>query len=460
MNLTERLRSVVRSGGSPAHDSSCSSDPPYVRRPGLADEHDRSSAAPANIRAVADLLGGEWRDWQGHRYLVVDRRYPPGHRHGRVAVADVAPDEGGAWPALGLLDPRLAGVASRESAHAREGRRVLFVDLETTGLSGGAGTYAFLVGCGWFDGAAFRVRQFLLTGYAAERGLLEATGEAAGSAAAIATYNGKTFDVPVIDTRCVLHRIATPFEGMPHVDMLHPARQLWRRPGSADAGSPSAADPAGSCRLTAIEAAVLGHVREDDVPGFEIPSRYFHYVRSGDPQPLAAVLEHNRLDLLSLALLTGRLAQLLDRGPEAALTAREAVGLGRLYQRGGRLSDARCCFARSVVGIRGPLPARQTVRRRGRHVAAAARRARVPGPPGARGTRGARRPLRAPPARLAGRAPPRARIASVHCVRRARRGRPPPRRAARPEAGLTIVLTAGVPAAPRLFELGPTPAVR
>lgn len=348
MNLTERLRSVVRSGGSPAHDSSCSSDPPYVRRPGLADEHDRSSAAPANIRAVADLLGGEWRDWQGHRYLVVDRRYPPGHRHGRVAVADVAPDEGGAWPALGLLDPRLAGVASRESAHAREGRRVLFVDLETTGLSGGAGTYAFLVGCGWFDGAAFRVRQFLLTGYAAERGLLEATGEAAGSAAAIATYNGKTFDVPVIDTRCVLHRIATPFEGMPHVDMLHPARQLWRRPGSADAGSPSAADPAGSCRLTAIEAAVLGHVREDDVPGFEIPSRYFHYVRSGDPQPLAAVLEHNRLDLLSLALLTGRLAQLLDRGPEAALTAREAVGLGRLYQRGGRLSDARCCFARAA----------------------------------------------------------------------------------------------------------------
>lgn len=271
------------------------------------------------------MLGGEWRDWQGHQFLVIDRRYPPGHRHGRLAVADTAPDASGSWPSLSVLEAATAG------------RAVLFLDLETTGLSGGAGTYAFLVGCGWFDGAAFRVRQFLLTTYAAERGLLDAVRDTAASVGAIATYNGKTFDVPVMDTRCGLHRMPPLFDGLPHVDMLHPARHLWRDGVTTD-----------SCRLAVMEAAVLGHVRENDVPGVEIPARYFHYVRSGDPRPLDAVLEHNRLDLLSLAMLTAHLARLLEEGADAAKTAREALGLGRLYRRAGRLADARACFARAA----------------------------------------------------------------------------------------------------------------
>jgi hypothetical protein len=89
-------------------------------------------------------------------------------------------------------------------------------------------------------------------------------------------------------------------------------------------------------------------VRDGDVPGFEIPRRYFQYVRSGDPRPLAAVLEHNRLDLLSLAMLTGRLAQLLEQGSNATGTAREALGLGRLYCRAGRFVEARACLARAA----------------------------------------------------------------------------------------------------------------
>jgi len=317
MNLTERLRSVVRGNGaslSPLYHPR--GDPERVEESGSRGEAERF--APQD---TADLLGGDWRDWQGHQYLVVDRRYPPGHRHGRVAVADSAPDANGSWPTLGLLTPAAAG------------GRVFFIDLETTGLSGGAGTYAFLIGCAWFEGAAFRVRQFLLTGFAAERGLLEAMRDTVGEAAAVATYNGKTFDLPVLDTRCLLHRMSTPFDGLPHVDLLHPARQLWK---SEEA------------RLAAVEAFVLGHVRDGDIPGFEIPSRYFQYVRSGDPRPLAAVLEHNRLDLLSLAMLTARLAQLLEQGSGAAATAREALGLGRLYQRSGRYVDARACFARAI----------------------------------------------------------------------------------------------------------------
>ena len=226
----------------------------------------------------------------------------------------------------------------------------MFVDLETTGLAGGAGTYAFLVGCAWFEpfgpsarggrtsDAVFRVRQFFLSDFGAEPLLLGALARAAADAGALVTYNGKTFDVPLIDTRFVLHRMPTPFGSLPHVDMLHAARRLWRAPEEEGA----------SCRLSVLERSVCGHVREGDVPGFEIPARYFHYVRTGDARPLAGVFEHNRLDLLSLAVLTASAAQLLEQGADAAGTAREAYGLGRLYERAGLSLDARRAYARAI----------------------------------------------------------------------------------------------------------------
>ena len=323
MNLTERLRSVVRpsSGGSAAH-ATCGPD--------LAD------ADPAYRDTPSETLDGEWRESRGERYVVIDRSYPPGHRHGRAVLADSAPDGECGWPALAVLEPSIGQ------------SRVLFIDLETTGLAGGAGTYAFLVGCGWFQGATFKVRQFLLARYGAERGLLEDVASTAADAGALVTYNGKTFDVPLLETRFLFHRMTASFAGMPHVDILHSARRLWR---SASYGPVNGAAPRvgarASCCLDSLEESILGHVREDDVPGYAIPSRYFQYVRSGDERPLAAVLEHNRLDLLSLALLTARAAQLLEEGADAAQTAREAYGLGCLYLRAGRLQDARVCFARA-----------------------------------------------------------------------------------------------------------------
>lgn len=351
MSLADRLRSIVRPDG-PAtggpHDNDC----PH-------DSGCRGRLQAAHPKSVADLLGGEYREWHGHPYVVIERKYLPGHRHGRTAVADSAP-EGDGWTALSILAPAYGRVTQRPDKPALAGRsasadrpgRMLFIDLETTGLAGGAGTYAFLVGCGWFEGATFRVRQFLLAGYGAEPGLLEQVADTVRAAGALATYNGKTFDLPLIETRFLLHRMPTPFDDIPHLDMLHPARRLWRSGGSASPGFNST-DPANTrqttCRLVAVEEAVLGHVREGEIPGFEIPSRYFQYVRSGDPWPLTAVLEHNRLDLLSLAMLTARAAQLLEHGVTAAGTAREALGLGRLYQHAGMLIEARACFARAAA---------------------------------------------------------------------------------------------------------------
>jgi hypothetical protein len=196
------------------------------------------------------------------------------------------------------------------------------------------------VGLAWFDGVVFRTRQLFLSSYTAERALLAAVAGIAADAGALVTFNGKSFDMPLMETRFVLHRMATPFGALPHVDMLHPARRLWR----SDDGDGTS----GGCRLATLEEALCGHRREGDVPAFEIPSRYFHYVRTGDARPLAAVFEHNRLDMLALALITAHASQLLDGGAAAARTAREAVGLGGLYERAGMNVQACASYLRAA----------------------------------------------------------------------------------------------------------------
>lgn len=318
-SIADRLRGIVRPVG--GRGGSEEQDPPY--------EED-SPRRRASQMDPAAILDGEWQQAGSHRFLVVDRSYAPGYRHGSISIADGLPPEEG-WSRLGLL----AGTSC--------GGRLLFVDLETTGIAGGAGSYAFLVGCGWFEHGRFHVRQFLLSSFASERALLEAVRDVAGDVDTVVTYNGKSFDLPLIETRYSLNRLTTPFADMPHVDMLHHARRLWH---GDDEGH----------RLSSLETSLLGHQRDGDVPGFEIPARYFRYVHTGDARPLGAVLEHNRLDLLSLALLTARAAQLLDEGVMGAATAREALGMGRLYERARMMSDALACFARAADMGPGPFP--------------------------------------------------------------------------------------------------------
>ena len=305
---------------------------------------DRPSGRPfSGSLDAAELLGGEWCELRGERFLVIDRKYPPGHRHGHVAVADTLPPENGCWSRFPILNGPATSVS-------RPGR-MLFVDLETTGLAGGAGTYAFLVGCAWYQDGSLRTRQFFLSNFAAERVLLEAVADIAEAAGAVVTYNGKSFDLPLIETRFLLHRMETPFAGVAHVDMLHPARRLWREEEAEDAehvGRSFTGRQPGSCRLSTLEQTLCGHVREGDVPGFEIPSRYFHFVRTGDARGLAAVTEHNRLDLLSLAMLAAQASQLLEDGPAVARTSREALGMGRLYERAAMGVEARASYLRAA----------------------------------------------------------------------------------------------------------------
>src|SRR5262249_52561928 len=174
-----------------------------------------------DVARVRAILRGRPVDTAFGQCLAIDRRYEATRWHGGVQIGDCDVED---RTFLHVLDPALA-IPSNEAA----ARRTIFIDLETTGLSGGAGTLAFLVGGGFFDLGAFQVRQFVLTSHAAERALLAAVADFFEGADLIVSYNGKTFDVPVMETRWMFHRIGMPLEGVPHFDMLHPARRLWKR---------------------------------------------------------------------------------------------------------------------------------------------------------------------------------------------------------------------------------------
>lgn len=318
MDLSSRLRAIVRTGPSRP-----------VRE--LTYEPDTGGyESVMDLRRVGEMLGGVPVRTTFGECLAIDRRYESDRWHGDIRIGECEIADGAA---LRLLDPAL------RHEEGRGGPRTLFIDLETTGLSGGAGTVAFLVGCGYFDLGAFQVRQFLLTSYSAERALLSAVADFFDAASLIVTYNGKTFDVPVMETRWSFHRMDMPLEGVPHFDMLHSARRLWKARTLDD---PAADEP--SCRLGALERTLFDVRRVGDVPGLEIPGRFFQFLRSGDPRPLEPVLEHNRLDLVSLAAVTARAARLAQEGARACRDAAEALALGRVYERAGSLDRAEACY--------------------------------------------------------------------------------------------------------------------
>ena len=336
MDLTSKLRSIVRSGPpNPARELTYEPDDGY------------RNAAALDPDYVASALGGRRVSTRFGECMVIDRRYESDRWHGGIQIGDCTLDD---MQSLRVLDPSLAGperpgLQDRESDARRPGLsgpagKTVFIDLETTGLSGGAGTLAFLVGCGYFDLGAFQVRQFLLTSHAGERALLAAVAEFFEDAELIVTYNGKTFDVPVMETRWMFHRMEMPLDGVPHFDMLHPARRLWLPPLGGREGK--------DCRLSTLERTLFDVRRVGDVPGMEIPSRFFGFVRSGDPRPLEPVLEHNRIDLVSLAAVTARGVQLARDGHDACRDCAEALALGKVFEKAEHVGRAEACYRRAV----------------------------------------------------------------------------------------------------------------
>jgi uncharacterized protein YprB with RNaseH-like and TPR domain len=174
-------------------------------------------------------------------------------------------------------------------------------DLETTGLSGGAGTVAFLAAFGKFSGGQFRVRQFFMDDYPAEPAFLAAVGAEMDASALVLSYNGASFDLPLYRTRCVLNGLK-PSAPRYALDLLHPARRLWRRSLS-------------DCSLGSIERRVLGIERGDDLPGALVPEAYFRFLKEGFHRELALAMDHNAADVFALARLFLAMERALDGSP-------------------------------------------------------------------------------------------------------------------------------------------------
>jgi uncharacterized protein YprB with RNaseH-like and TPR domain len=253
----------------------------------------------------------------------IDTPYPLDHAHGPSTLADV----------LGYEPILAAEVVRQPKLASATFERMAFLDTETTGLVGGAGTIVFLVGVGTFEGDAFRLRQYFLRDPSEEPGMLHALQEDLESVQGFVTFNGQTFDVPLLETRYRIGlRLDWPLTGWPQLDLLHPARRLWRR---------SLPD----CSLGTIERRVLGVSRtQDDVPGALIPAMYLDYLRTGDASEMSRVLYHNAVDILSLVGLTSLILDRHRLRDPADLSAAEALGLARWHQTAGRTGEAESAW--------------------------------------------------------------------------------------------------------------------
>lgn len=285
-----------------------------------------TTGQPAPVRPVAagpaidKVVEGEWRETPLGRCFVAARRYPLTHQHGEVRLGDLLGLDGRALSRMGR-DPALAGL---------DLRRLVFLDTETTGLAGGTGTYAFLVGVGFLADDGLVVEQYFMADYGQEPALLWALDERLRDFSAVGSFNGRCFDWPLLETRYALARRRPALADPLHLDVLFPARRVWR-------------ERVGGCSLASLEQSVLRVSRASDVPGWLIPSIYFRYVRERDARPLKEVFAHNEQDILSLAALTARLARLFH-DPLAATHAEDLYSLGRAFESDGDWEQCILCY--------------------------------------------------------------------------------------------------------------------
>ncbi|MCA9519571.1 MAG: ribonuclease H-like domain-containing protein [Myxococcales bacterium] len=270
--------------------------------------------------AALCAIGGRMVPTEFGGVMLIERRYRLGYSHGHSTLESATGDAD--W-ARWTQNPRFDDFSLQNA---------VFFDLETTGLSHGAGNLAFLVGVGRFVGDEFRLYQYFLDDISREQAMLALLGEHFEACRHLVTFNGKSFDAHVLHNRQILHRmqptLALTARIDEHLDLLHLSRRLFRG-AYADT------------RLQTLEREELGVVRVDDVPSALIPSFYFHFLQSGEIGPLLGVIEHNRLDVLSMVTLLGRLRQMLAF-PEQSLGSKTRLNLARWF---AKIGDPTSAFA-------------------------------------------------------------------------------------------------------------------
>jgi len=274
------------------------------------------------ICPIEQLVKGESVSTPHGEAFQVQEHFPSQHRYGEMTLGEIL-----------AIPTYPAHLLSRDERFKDlDLRKTLFLDTETTGLTGGTGTFVFMVGLGFFSERGFLIRQLFMRDYSEERACLSLLDELLESFQFLVTFNGKHYDIPLLETRFILSRMNSRIREMPNFDLLFPSRKIWK--GAYE-----------NCRLVTLESKLLGMGRQDDIPSEWIPHFYFEYIQTGDATKIHRVFYHNQMDILSMVALMGRI-HLVYHDPQAARPRKgiEHFSLGRLFWDHGFREKAIPCF--------------------------------------------------------------------------------------------------------------------
>ena len=315
MTLDEKLRQLRRASKPQPREQQLERTLEYLRR---LEQPRRKLPAKRVPKGVEEYVEGRTETNTFGEFFLARQSLPFGRPYGKLRIGD-----------LSNADLRPLSLFLPDSA-LPDLSRLIYLDTETTGPAGGTGTCAFLIGIGAVEGSQFVVRQFFLRDHPEEKAMLEALSQALAPYEGLVTFNGKTFDVPLLEARYALAGLKSPFGRLVHLDVLHPARRLWRLRLER-------------CELTHLERELLGISRKGDVDGADIPGIYFDYLRTGDARGLQPVFYHNALDIVTLAALAVELARAIDGGADYQAPSLDLFSLSRIFDRAGvakRSADA------------------------------------------------------------------------------------------------------------------------
>src|ERR1700723_3098811 len=295
--------------------------PPTTAFPAALSQRGFSPTLPDGAEELAKMLEGKALSNHFGEHLAVRKWFSE-------PIGFPAPEGELNASALRLLAPGAC-------AEVADPRQWLFLDTETTGLMGGTGTYPFMVGIAWWDAGGLEVEQFFMRELSEEHALLLTLAERMAERPVLVTFNGKSFDWPLLETRYRMTRKIKSVEPRAHLDFLHPARNLWRV-------------RLGSVRLAELEKHVLGWHRGADLISEMIPQFYFDYLRGGPPEPLVQVFLHNQMDLRGLAGLASRIVAVLADPQVDGKDGLELFGVSRICERRGDMARARKHYAKAI----------------------------------------------------------------------------------------------------------------
>lgn len=308
--------------------------PPSVPTEVVAQRREQTLAHKREQADRATLPGREVTTPRG-AFQLIETRYPLDFVHGPLTLGEAFAREAAI----------AAQLARNDSLAAADLRALAFIDTETTGLAGGAGTLAFLVGVGVCAGDEFVLRQYFLRDPAEEDALLATLVQDLADCAGWVTFNGKAFDLPLLETRLTLNRQRGALGQRPHLDLLMPARRLYR--GRLE-----------SCSLGTLEQHILHLTREqEDVSGALIPQMYLDYLRTRDAHEMRRVIYHNEIDILSMVTLMGHVLDVFQGSavtqhgqPSEKLKPEDWLRLAQWHDDNDRAAEAEAAYQKALAG--------------------------------------------------------------------------------------------------------------